>query len=179
MIDRETLDGLFQDRGYTDYKWIQAKDIEVAQWVRVKCMFGCPNYGRKGTCPPNVPSVEECRAFFAGYEDAVILHFQRTLDRTEKFHEWGKRTSEGLNKLEREVFLSGHRKAFMLYTDNCDFCKECSASRDKCQNPKIARPSVESMAVDVYATVRKHGFPIQVLKNYDETMNRYAFLMVD
>jgi hypothetical protein len=35
------------------------------------------------------------------------------------------------------------------------------------------------MAVDVYATVRKYGFPIEVLKDYSEAMNRYAFLMID
>jgi hypothetical protein len=35
------------------------------------------------------------------------------------------------------------------------------------------------MGVDVFATVRKHGFPIQVLKDYRDEMNRYAFLLVD
>jgi predicted metal-binding protein len=179
MIDREALDRLFQDRGYKDFKLIPAKDIEVAQWVRVKCMFGCPNYGRKGTCPPNVPSVEECRAFFAGYEQAVVFHFQKLADPPKERHEWSRRIYDGLLKLEREVFLSGYRKAFMLSADDCSLCKECSGSREECLIPMKARPSAEGMAVDVYATVRKHGFPIQVLKNYDETMNRYALLMVE
>ena len=35
------------------------------------------------------------------------------------------------------------------------------------------------MGVDVYETVRKYDLPIQVLKGYDEEMNRYAFLMID
>jgi hypothetical protein len=43
----------------------------------------------------------------------------------------------------------------------------------------MARPSLESMAVDVYSTVKKYGYPIQVLSNYDQTMNRYAVLMID
>jgi hypothetical protein len=34
------------------------------------------------------------------------------------------------------------------------------------------------MAVDVFSTVKKVGFPIEPLKNYSEAMNRYAFLMV-
>jgi hypothetical protein len=34
------------------------------------------------------------------------------------------------------------------------------------------------MAVDVYSTVKKYGFPIEPLTNYGQAMNRYAFLMV-
>jgi hypothetical protein len=35
------------------------------------------------------------------------------------------------------------------------------------------------MAVDVYATVRQYGYPIEVLKDYGQPMNRYAFLMIE
>jgi hypothetical protein len=33
-------------------------------------------------------------------------------------------------------------------------------------------PSPESMAIDVFETVRKVGFPIEVLTEYSQTMNR-------
>jgi predicted metal-binding protein len=42
---KETLDGIFHSQGYTDYKWIDPTQIVVAQWVRMKCMFGCDEYG--------------------------------------------------------------------------------------------------------------------------------------
>jgi len=32
--------------------------------------------------------------------------------------------------------------------------------------------------VDVYSTVRRFGFPINVRTDYDQKMDRYAFLMV-
>ena len=35
------------------------------------------------------------------------------------------------------------------------------------------------MAVDVFATVRQYGFAIDVLGDYSQAMNRYAFLMVE
>jgi hypothetical protein len=34
------------------------------------------------------------------------------------------------------------------------------------------------LAMDVFSSVRNVSFPINVLKNYDERMNRYAFLLV-
>jgi len=35
------------------------------------------------------------------------------------------------------------------------------------------------MAIDVFATVRKLGYPIEVLKDYSEEMNRYAILLIE
>jgi hypothetical protein len=35
------------------------------------------------------------------------------------------------------------------------------------------------MAIDVFATVRKVGFPIEVLAEYSQEMNRYAFLLIE
>jgi len=34
------------------------------------------------------------------------------------------------------------------------------------------------MAVDVFETVRKIGYPIEVLYDYSQEMNRYAFLLI-
>jgi predicted metal-binding protein len=105
---------LFKDRGFPDFKWIEAKDIVVAQWVRFRCMFGCPVYGKRGTCPPNVPSIDECRKMISEYNHVAVFHFEK----------------------------------------------------------KLEKPAV-------YATARSIGYPIQVLKNYDEAMNRYAFLLIE
>ena len=73
----------------------------------------------------------------------------------------------------------GNRKAFLLFMDTCELCKECSGSRRGCFNKTGARPAPEAMAMDVFATVRKVGYPIEVLTDYKQAMNRYAFLMVD
>jgi hypothetical protein len=35
------------------------------------------------------------------------------------------------------------------------------------------------MGVDVFSTVRQCGFPIQVLSDYAQVMNRYAFLLIE
>ena len=74
-MERTELETLFARHGYTDFKWINPQAIVVAQWVRLKCTFGCANYGRNASCPPNVPAVAECRRFFDEYSRAVIFHF--------------------------------------------------------------------------------------------------------
>ncbi len=146
--------------------------------MRFKCMFGCTSYGRKGSCPPQVPSVEECRTFFAEYEDAVIIHFVKSVEKPEYRVPWSREVEKELVKLEREVFWAGYHKAFMLYMDECRLCSNCTGSRVACVNKDDSRPGPESLAVDVFSTVRSAGYPIEVLSNHDEAMNRYAFLMV-
>ncbi len=178
-IGRKDLEKIFKRHGYDDYKWIDPKRIVVAQWARMKCMFGCKNYGRCGTCPPNTPSVPECEAFFRGYKTGVIFHFTKKVARPEDRFAWTSKVNSKLLKLEREVFLSGFYKAFLLFMDSCHLCAECPGIRQLCKNPKMARPSPESMAMDVFATVRKIGYPIEVLSDYKQEMNRYAFLLIE
>ena len=173
------LEKIFREHGYDDFRWIKATDIIVAQWVRVKCTFGCGSYGKNGACPPNTPSVVECREFFSEYKDAVIFHFETTLENPEDRHAWGKKINKKLLKLERDVFRAGYQKAFLFYMDECCVCEDCSASRVDCKNLKAARPSPESFAVDVFSTVRKCGYPINVLAEYSEKMNRYALILIE
>ena len=61
----------------------------------------------------------------------------------------------------------------------CGICLECTGDRTTCKEPKLSRPTADALAVDVFSTVRKLGYPIQVLSDYDQEMNRYAFLLID
>jgi predicted metal-binding protein len=84
-----------------------------------------------------------------------------------------------LLELERAIFLAGYQKAFMLTVDQCQLCTECTQNLEICHHPKPARPTIEAFAVDVFSTARNVGYPIQVLTDPTDTMNRYAILMVN
>ncbi len=179
MKNRSELEALFAKHGYTDFKWMKAQDIVVSQWVRMKCMFGCAEYGRNATCPPSVPSVPECRQFFSDYSTAVIFHFEKKVEKAEDRHSWSRGVNLELVKLEREVFIAGYEKAFLLSMDSCCICDDCPGVREECKTPRKARPSPESMAVDVFSTVRRYGYPIEVLSEYSQAMDRYAILLIE
>jgi len=176
---RTKLEGLFANHGYTDFKWVRPQDIVVGHWVRMKCMYGCAEYGRTASCPPNVPPVAECRQFFDEYKTGVIFHFEKRVNHPEDRHSWSRKVNLKLLKLERAVFVAGYEKAFLLYMDSCCICKECPGVREQCKQPRAARPSPEAMGVDVFATVRQYGYPITVLSDYSQTMHRYAFLLLE
>ena len=178
MVSHSEIETLLADQGYTDFKWMKPENIIVAQWVRMKCMFGCDEYGR-ASCPPNTLPVSDCRRFFDEYSEAVILHFQKKVDRPEDGPAWSKKVNLDLLKLERAVFLAGNPKAFLLLMDPCYLCADCSSTRGECKVLESARPTPEAMAVDVYSTVRQYDYPIEVLSDYSQTMNRYAFLLIE
>ena len=179
MVDRKKFEERFIAHKFNDFRWIDPKTVVTAHWVRMKCIFGCREYGKTASCPPNIPSISECERFFKEYKEAVIFHFEKKVARPEDRFAWTRKVNLKLLKLEREIFLSGYEKAFLLFMDSCNICKECGGVKEKCKEPRLARPTPEAMGVDVYTTVRNAGYPIQVLSDYTKTMNRYAFLMIE
>jgi predicted metal-binding protein len=163
----------------SDFRWIQPRSIITGHWVRVKCMYGCPRYGQKACCPPEVPSVAECSNFFKEYKSGLFFHFSRKLKKLEMRFSWYREINRKVLALEREAFLSGFYKAFALPPATCSLCGRCRENKRECRQPLASRPTLEAFCVDVYATARKMGYPIQVLKGYEEEMNRFGLLLVE
>jgi predicted metal-binding protein len=179
MSDKNQIETILHQHGYKDYQWMNPQEIVVSRWVRMKCEFGCPDYGRIASCPPNLPSVEECQRFFLEYQNAIVFHYQKVAPDAAIRKTWTTRTNVKLVKLEYAVFLAGYPKSFALFVDTCGICPECVPHRADCKKPKLSRPTVEGLAVDIFSTVRKLGYPIDVLTDPSQTMNRYALLLVD
>jgi predicted metal-binding protein len=179
MKGYKKLEKTFAAHGFRDFKWIDPREMVVAEWVRMKCMYGCASYGRNACCPPNAPAVSECRRFFDEYRAAAVFHFEKNVKKPNDRKSWAARINGSLLKLEREVFLSGYQKAFLLFMDSCELCRDCAIAKAECKHPKSARPTPEGLAVDVFSTVRRYGYPIEVLDDYKRAMNRYAFLLIE
>jgi predicted metal-binding protein len=179
FLNEKEMKAVFEENGCGDFKFMDPAEMVTGQWVRMKCRFGCNEYGKGMMCPPNLPSVTECREFLGEYSKAVIFHFSATFEDPEARHEWSRSINRKLSKIEREVFLSGFYKAFMLFIDPCNFCVECSGPEGECRETLSARPSGEGLGMDVYATARKTGYEINVVKDYDGTMNRFGFLLIE
>jgi predicted metal-binding protein len=177
--NREPLERLFREHGFEDFRWLRAADIVVAHWVRMKCQYGCPEYGTNVACPPNNPSVAECERFIREYAEAAIFRFVKAAPDEEERKRWSRPLNAELLALERAVFLSGHRKAFMLLMGSCPHCEECVGRPGDCRLPGSARPTPEGLAVDLFSTAHAVGYPLDVLTDPSQPMNRYAILLVE
>lgn len=179
MNTKERVDAILKNRGYDDFRWIDPGDIMVSQWVRMKCLYGCNEYGKTATCPPNVPTLKESRRFFKEYSQGIIIHFEKAVEKPEDRFSWTRKTNLKLLEVEKEIFCLGFQKAFLLFMDSCNICNTCQGNKEDCVEPKMSRPTPEALGVDVFSTVRSVGYSIQVLSDYSEKMNRYAFLLVE
>jgi len=173
------IEGVAKKHGFDDFRWVKPRDVVTENWVRMKCQYGCERYGRRGCCPPEVPSVADCRRFFDEYKTGLLLHSAIGFKDPKLRHRWGREMQKKAVALEREVFLADFHKAFVFPPAPCNLCEDCPGDKRDCKLPFVARPSLEAFAVDVYTTARKMGYQIHVVKRYQEQMNRFGLLLVE
>ena len=50
------------------------RQVFTAAWVRLRCQYGCSEYGQCLTCPPHSPTPETTRKVLDEYQSAILLH---------------------------------------------------------------------------------------------------------
>jgi len=168
ISDRELCDIVKQKSGVKGVSIISPCDVKTAGWVRLKCQFGCDGYGQCLVCPPFTPTPEQMREVLDSYSRAILIHFEPEAD-----------VKAIIAELERTIFLRGAWKAFGLGAGPCYFCKECALEDKRCRHPERARPAMEACGIDVFSTVRKAGFPIEVVRTTRQYPNYYGLILVD
>jgi predicted metal-binding protein len=156
--------------GAKEAKIIDPGTIVTGPWVRWKCKYGCDGYDSSLCCPPNTPDYKETRELLDSYEKALLAHFTETPGHKPA-------PTEVVVRLERDIFLDGHYKAFALGAGPCNLCKDCSMK--VCRHAEKARPSLESCGIDVFQTARNNGYEIKVVKDYNSLVNRYAIVLIE
>jgi predicted metal-binding protein len=153
---------------------VSPQKVFTATWVRLRCQYGCSEYGQCLTCPPHSPTPETTRKMLDEFRTAILLHG----------HDWDSVRKVG-QTLERTAFLAGYYKAFAFLCGPCDLCKTCLAVKQKgrkaaaCQHPELARPAMEAAGIDVFATARAAGLPIEVVRSEDCPQDYYGLVLVE
>ncbi|MBR9979955.1 MAG: DUF2284 domain-containing protein [Desulfatitalea sp.] len=156
--------------------------IILAEWVHLKCRYGCSKYNTNWCCPPATPSPEKVRNIIGEYTTALLLvgtkkcsDFYRDNQRKRSVQV---RCWRGTVGLERTLFLEGYYKAFSLVGECCALCKECAYPAD-CRFPQEKRPSVESFSIDVIGTLKNLGKMTRVETDTGATYNYYGIILVE
>jgi len=111
---------------------IDPSKLKLDLRARWKCIFGCENYG-KPSCPPNVPSYQDCVEFVRSYKKAILFRFKL------KDIKEVKRAQEFMIEVE---FSVKRPYAFATFLGACQICEECHG---KCSK---ARPSLSALCID-------------------------------
>lgn len=150
------------------------RQVFTAAWVRLRCQFGCSEYGQCLTCPPHSPAPETTRKVLDEYDAAILLHG----------NDW-ESVRKVARSLERKIFLAGYYKAFAFVCGPCWLCRTCVIVDGKrgavgaCKHPDRARPAMEAAGIDVFATARAAGLPIEVVTSRRDSQDYYALVLVE
>ena len=158
--------------GTDEAKMIDPGSVVTAEWVRIKCQFGCPNFGKGLCCPPYTPTPSVTRNVIDSYKKIIFLH--KRLGKQEITTGF----NETIVRLEKEIFLDGYYKAWSMGTGACRICKECDPT-GFCKHGSKARPSMEACGIDVYKTAMENGFPINVVRTHEEERNHFGLVLVE
>lgn len=168
LSNRELCNLVKQRTSVKDACVISPSDVETAPWVRLKCQFGCDGYGQCLVCPPFTPTPDQMRRVLDAYGRGILIHFDSDAD-----------VKAIVADLEREIFLRGAWKAFGLGARPCYFCKKCPVDEEQCRHAERARPAMEACGIDVFSTVKKVGFPIEVVQSTRQCPHYYGLILVD
>jgi predicted metal-binding protein len=155
-----------KELGALDAKLIRTDTVRTGAWVRMKCRFGCDGYNTGCCCPPFTPTPRETQDVIDCYETALLVRCKQLGQATRV-----------VARLEREVFLAGYYKALAFGAGPCELCEECDTRQ--CRHPEEARPSMEACGIDVYATARANGFPIEVVRDRSCEQNYYGLVLIE
>jgi predicted metal-binding protein len=147
-------------------KIIPPATVRTGGWVRWKCQFGCGGFGTSLVCPPHTPMPAQTRLMLDEYKRAIL--FEAPPGKAKKI----------AAAVERKLFLDGYYKALALGSGPCNLCDTC-AFEEGCRHPDQARPSMEACGIDVFATARKHGFTIDVVRTRRGRQHYFGLVLVE
>ncbi|AGK61110.1 putative metal-binding protein [Archaeoglobus sulfaticallidus PM70-1] len=107
--------------------------------ARWKCMFGCEYYGKRKSCPPFVPGIDEAERFLKAYKLGFIIkvpfgqNYMATKIAVQRL----------LIRLEAKL-LNSYPMIFTVFPGGCDLCDSCDPD-STCQ----ARPTLSSLGINI------------------------------
>jgi predicted metal-binding protein len=187
-----------------DAKIIPTYKVFVEKRVVLKCRC-CVGYGKKLTCPPYVPTVDDFREILKEYRYALLVKFRspavadeeiakapyktwldptqpkETRDKAAKFwsdyFEYSKKISFAILELEKAAFLEGFTFAVGFANGSCRHCEKCNVEKEICINSNLARIPEHAVGINMKKTAAESEMPIVFpIKGQPEPM---AILLID
>ncbi len=185
------LEKVALEKGCPEAKVVPVDKVVVEDRVRLRCMVGCPHYGKGLRCPPYTPSVDEFRKMLNDYSFVMVVKLKPREISEEvlaqyavkdgKTRLWDQDSSINdstgniksdfvkhyesslmdLLELERAAFKSGYVFATVFFAGRCLLCEECNVDEAKCLNPSMARPSAEAMGINMMKTAENAGMNLK------------------
>ena len=168
--------------GLTEIIPLTTDKIVVAEWVHLKCQYGCSQFNTSWCCPPVTLDYGKTKNLMKEYSLALLLvgrtsqvNFYRNnhRKRVRQLRGW-----KGTVSIERLLFMEGFYKAFSLVGEGCALCKTC-AYPENCRFPRDKRPSLESFSIDVMGTLKAIDIVPKVATSINDHYSYYSLILLE
>lgn len=152
--------------GITTTLGINPRILAPKPWVRNFCYANkCGKYGKHYMCPPLIGSLEETDKRLRDFKQCILLQYSKKLSANQDLGEIEAIKTEfhlKILQLENLLLTNGALSAWGLMGGSCSLCPKCYAETDQpCLYPDRARPSPESMGIDIITLLNNLGIGSQ------------------
>ena len=127
--DWKSLETLAEKAGASATCRVDVSKVKRGVWPRMKCQFGCAQYGNSLCCPPYTPSLAEMNIFLDEYTDGLLVQYSMPYPK-ERGMDWQQfdiDITNGLHKvlleIEKAAMMKNYYKAFALKAGRCRLCR--------------------------------------------------------
>lgn len=160
------------DIGADNAKIVPSSMISIEDQVLEMCKKPyCDGYGKSANCPPHTLKPGDFREYIKAYDSAIIFKIDVSVAdmMSEKREGAFKRIFQIATGVETAAKNDGFESAEGYAAGSCKpvFCPEhkaCQGLVDECRHPDKARPSMESVGMNVMKAVQDAGWKIQEIK---------------
>lgn len=150
------------------YSFFDPKELEFSDRVRWICEHECAQYGQSWACPPNVGTVDQCRAHCLGYRKGLMIS---TITEVEDIADIAatlatRREHEEITNQVADLMKRHGAVPFVLSTESCAICPRCAClDGQPCRFPEKMHPCVESQGINVIPLLERNGLEFQYGQN--------------
>ena len=160
LTSYKELEEFALEQGAFKAKLITTEDVVIDDRVRLKCQVPiCKDYNKHLMCPPHGGTVSEFKSLCGQYSVALLVQVKSHGFTQDDLNDAEKRLHSVINKTEGRALSRGQYLAAGFIASSCKLCPDCVGYHSKvpCRRPYEARPSIESMGVDIFRTSQNAG----------------------
>ena len=158
-MNREIFEEKLAQFPLFQYEFIETSQLLFSENARYICKTECPMYGKTWACPPAVGSVETCKAKCLEYDNALLITTIAEVNDITNMEEMleTRRDHEDITGEIAQIMRMDGDDVYVLSTEACSRCSECSYPDAPCRHPDKMFPCVESHGIIVTDIAEKCG----------------------
>ena len=158
-MDQARIEEKLQDLPLYEYAFLSTDELTFTERVRYICETECPMYNKSWACPPAVGTVESCMARVREYPNFLLISTITEISDIANMEEGlaTRASHEAVTRQVRDILQSEGAETYVLSTEACADCEQCSWPDAPCRKPDRMFPCVESHGVLVTDLAEKIG----------------------